>query len=39
MQALLDDVAELVATHPDTRGLEYFDYPHHTDVYWCRRDV
>jgi SAM-dependent methyltransferase len=37
MQDLLDDVAELVATHPETRGLEQFDYPHHTDVYWCHR--
>jgi SAM-dependent methyltransferase len=35
---LLDDVAHLVATHPDTTGRDAFDYPHHTAVYWCRRD-
>ena len=34
---LLDEVARLVATHPETRGRDVFDYPHHTAVYWCRR--
>ena len=37
MQSLLDEVAVLVADHPQTRGRERFDYPHHTDVYWCHR--
>jgi SAM-dependent methyltransferase len=35
--ALLAEVAELIATHPDTAGRDAFDYPHHTAVYWCRR--
>ncbi len=37
-QVLLDEVAQLIATHPDTAGRGAFDYPHHTAVYWCRRD-
>jgi SAM-dependent methyltransferase len=37
-KALLDEVAHLVANHPDTAGRDAFDYPHHTAVHWCRRD-
>ena len=36
-RALLDEVAELLAHHPETRGRAQFDYPHDTAVYWCRR--
>jgi SAM-dependent methyltransferase len=35
---LLDEVGELIATHPLTAGREVFDYPHHTAVYWCHSD-
>lgn len=35
--ALLDEVRELIATHPDTAGREQFTFPHHTDVAWCHR--
>jgi SAM-dependent methyltransferase len=37
-QALLDEVAQLMATHPLTAGRDHFDYPHSTAVYWCRRN-
>lgn len=36
-EAVLDEVRELVATHPDLAGREQLVYPHDTDVWWCRR--
>ncbi|HMS48133.1 class I SAM-dependent methyltransferase [Candidatus Microthrix sp.] len=35
-QHVLDEVAELVATHPDTRGLDRITIPYNTKIYWCR---
>lgn len=35
-QQVLDEVAELVATHPDTRGLDHITIPYNTQIYWCR---
>ncbi len=35
-QHVLDEVAELVATHPDTRGLDHITIPYNTKIYWCR---
>jgi SAM-dependent methyltransferase len=35
--AVLDEVRELLANHPDTRGLEAVVLPHRTDVFWCER--
>jgi SAM-dependent methyltransferase len=35
--AVLDDVRELLATHPDTRGRATVVLPHRTDVFWCSR--
>jgi SAM-dependent methyltransferase len=34
-EALLDQVRELVATHPETAGREQFEFPHETMVSWC----
>jgi SAM-dependent methyltransferase len=34
-RALLDEVAELIATHPDTAGRERFEYPHDTGRRGC----
>lgn len=34
-QALLEEIRELVATHPDTVGRERFVFPHETLVSWC----
>lgn len=34
-QALLDEIRELVATHPDTAGRDRFVFPHETLVSWC----
>lgn len=35
-QHVLDEVAELVATHPDTAGLDHITIPYNTKIYWCR---
>ena len=35
-QHVLDEVAELVATHPDTRGLDHITIPYNTKIFWCR---
>lgn len=35
--ALLGEIRELVATHPETTGWQRFVFPHHTDVSWCQR--
>lgn len=34
-EALLEEVRELLRTHPQTRGKELFELPYRTDVYWC----
>lgn len=34
-QALLDEVRDLVAAHPETAGRERFVFPHETLVSWC----
>lgn len=33
--SVLAQVAELVETHPETRGRERFPLPYRTEVYWC----
>ena len=33
--ALLDEVRDLIATHPQTAGLDEFVFPHQTWVSWC----
>jgi SAM-dependent methyltransferase len=35
-QAVLGQVASLLATHPQTRGRELIEVPYRTEVYWCR---
>lgn len=35
-QHALDAVAELLATHPDTRGRDQITIPYNTQIYWCR---
>jgi SAM-dependent methyltransferase len=35
--AVRRQVAELLASHPQTRGLEHVDFPYRTDVHWCER--
>ena len=35
--AVLDEVRDLVATHPDTRGRSQLVLPHRVDVFWARR--
>lgn len=35
-QNVLDEVAHLVATHPDTMGLNQITIPYNTQIYWCR---
>jgi SAM-dependent methyltransferase len=37
MDSLLAEVADLIATHPDTAGRDHFEYPHDTAVYSCHR--
>lgn len=34
---LLDEVRDLIARHPQTRGLDRFAFPHRTAVIWCHR--
>lgn len=36
-EGLLAEVRDLVANHPQTRGLDRFVFPHHTVVIWCHR--
>lgn len=36
-QALLDEVRELVGSHPQVAGQERFVFPHETMVSWCTR--
>ncbi|MGH8986441.1 MAG: methyltransferase domain-containing protein [Acidimicrobiia bacterium] len=35
--AVLDEVRELVATHPETRGRDELFVPYRVDAYWCER--
>ena len=35
--AVLDEVRELVATHPETRGRDELSVPYRVDAYWCER--
>ncbi|CCM63369.1 MAG: class I SAM-dependent methyltransferase [Candidatus Microthrix parvicella] len=35
-QHALDAVAQLLATHPDTRGRDQITIPYNTQIYWCR---
>jgi SAM-dependent methyltransferase len=35
--AVLDEVRQLLATHPETRGRATLVVPHRTDVFWCER--
>ena len=35
-QHALDAVAQLLATHPDTRGRAQITIPYNTQIYWCR---
>jgi SAM-dependent methyltransferase len=35
--AVLDEVRELVATHPETRGRDELLVPYRVDAYWCER--
>jgi SAM-dependent methyltransferase len=35
--AVRRQVAGLLASHPQTRGLELLDFPYRTDVHWCER--
>ncbi|HEY7004408.1 MAG TPA: methyltransferase domain-containing protein [Gaiellaceae bacterium] len=34
---VVDQVRELLATHPQTRGRTTFEIPYRTGVYWCER--
>jgi SAM-dependent methyltransferase len=34
-QHALDEVATLLATHPDTRGRDQLTIPYKTQIYWC----
>jgi SAM-dependent methyltransferase len=36
-EAVLDELRELLATHPDTRGQAELRIPHRVDAYWCER--
>jgi SAM-dependent methyltransferase len=36
-ERIVEQVRELVATHPDTRGREVFPLRYRTGVYWCDR--
>jgi ubiquinone/menaquinone biosynthesis C-methylase UbiE len=36
-ERVLDQVRELVATHPETRGQRFFPLRYRTGVYWCER--
>ena len=35
-QHVLDEVAQLLATHPDTAGRDEITIPYKTQIYWCR---
>jgi len=35
--AVLEEVRELIATHPDTRGKSELRIPYRVDAYWCER--
>ena len=37
-RAVVEQVRELLATHPETRGREVFPLRYRTGVYWCERD-
>ncbi len=37
-EAVLDELRELLATHPDTRGQSELRIPHRVDAYWCERE-
>src|SRR6266511_237613 len=34
---VLDEVREVLATHPDTRGRDVMAIPYRVDAYWCER--
>jgi hypothetical protein len=34
---VVEQVRELLATHPETRGRSTFELPYRTGVYWCQR--
>jgi hypothetical protein len=36
-ERIVEQVRELVATHPETRGREVFPLRYRTGVYWCER--
>jgi ubiquinone/menaquinone biosynthesis C-methylase UbiE len=36
-EACLAEVRDCLETHPDTAGVDRFDYPYLTAVYWCHR--
>jgi SAM-dependent methyltransferase len=36
-EAVLDEVRDLVGTHPDLAGRDELVFPHDTHVWWCRR--
>jgi SAM-dependent methyltransferase len=35
--AVLEEIEDLAATHPDLAGRERFELPYITDLYWCVR--
>ncbi len=35
--AVLDEVREVLATHPDTAGRDHVPIPYRVDAYWCER--
>ncbi len=36
-RTLLADLAEVLATHPGSRGRSVLEMPHRVDLFWCRR--
>jgi hypothetical protein len=36
-ERVLDEVRDLLATDPETRGRAEVDLPYRTDVYWAKR--
>ena len=37
IERIVEQVRELVATHPETRGRQVFPLRYRTGVYWCER--
>jgi hypothetical protein len=35
--AVLDEVRDVLATHPDTAGRDELRIPYRVDAYWCER--